>query len=249
MFFSDGKQQFKDQGKIKPKMEEIASAFFDGDTKINVMEFIDQLKSIKMPAQWASVNSWKVNHKSKVVAYIKFYEGSWYIDPFMDFNDIEFNAFIKKEKLEEFIWDNIEPCTNCLPKGQCTPGRSVNIFGKEFKNICHAPRFKDPDISEFGWIKKLLEYRKSSIADNKVPKTFYIGKNKKGELIKEHGEANFSLGYEVIMSYINHNMEKEETKRSKEFNELFQIFLKIKEDNPSINFLKLFEMGLKEYTL
>ena len=247
MFLQDKDSKFKDQGKVKPKIEEIASEYFKGETKKSVIDFIAYLRSNKMTPQWASVNSWKILYKSKSVAFIKLWNGSWYIDPDIDFNDNGFEMYAKQEKLEKHIWKNIEPCINCLPNGQCTPGRSVKIYGKDFKNVCHAPRFKNPNDAEVDCIKKIFDYRKGIVAENKVPKTFYIGKNKREELVKKFGLPNFEMGYEVIMSYINQDIVAEKPKKTKDFNKFFGIYTEIKKNDPKINFLKLFEMGLEQY--
>ena len=241
MFLHDKKSLFKDQKNIRPKIEDIAFEYVNEEFKEDILEFITYLKEDKMTVQWASVNSWKILHKSKDVAFIKLYEGSWYIDPAVDFKDSNFESLIKKEKYEKIIWDNIEICVNCLPNGQCTPGRSVKILGKDYKNVCHSIRFKNPKINEINCIKKIFEYRKKIISENGVSKTFYVGKKRKEELIKKYGLENYNLGYEAIMLYINQKMDNK-------FDSFIKIYEKIKEKNPKINFLELFEIGLEEYS-
>ena len=207
----------------------------------NIYEFVSYLKEDKLTAQWASVNSWKILHKNKDLAFIKIYEGSWYIDPVVDFKDKNFESFIKRENIDKVILNNIEMCTNCLPSGQCTPGRSVKILGKVFNNVCHSTRFKNPKAQETNCIKKIFEYRKKIISEGGASKTFYVGKSKKEELTKKHGAKNYDFVYEAIMLYING---KKDIKHSS----LFGIFNEIKNNNPKINFLKLFETGLEEYS-
>ena len=245
MFLHDKNSIFKDQKNNKPKIEEIASDYYK-EHKDNILDFIKYLKDNKMTSQWVSVNSWKIFHKSKDVAFLKLYEGSWYVDPIVDFKDSEFELFLKKEKLGTIVLDNIEKCISCLPNGQCTPGRTIKIMGKEYSNVCHSLRFKDPKDNEIECIKKIFEYRKNIITGKGVLKTFYVGKPKRNELIKKYGQMNYDLGYEAIMFFINHNLIKEKPRKDKNFNSYLKTYEKIMVNNPKINFLKLFEMGFEE---
>jgi hypothetical protein len=122
MFLHDKNSSFRYQKNTKPKVEDIVVEHCEKNYKENILGFIKYLKENKMTTRWASVNSWKILHKSKDVAWIKLYEGSWYIDPIIDFNDNNFEFSMKKKKFEKIIWNNVELCVNCLPNGQCTPG-------------------------------------------------------------------------------------------------------------------------------
>ena len=247
MFLQNNNPRFKDQKNTKPKIEDITLEILDEDKNNNVLEFISYLKTNKMSTHWASVNSWKIVHKGKDISFFKLYDNSWYIDPIVDYKDSNFVEYIKKEKLEKILQKNVELCTNCLPNGQCTPGRSVEILGKQYKNICHTIRFINPNSSEINCIKKLFEYRKGIISDNKVQKTFYIGKAKREELIKLYGDSNVNLGYNAIMIYINRDVIMEKPKNLKDQEKFFKIYSEIMDKNPKYNFIKLFETGLKEY--
>ena len=247
MFLHDKNSAFKDQKNTKPKIEDIVSEHCDKTHRENILEFITYLKENKITTRWASVNSWNVLHKSKNVAWIKLFEGSWYIDPIVDFNDENFVSSIKKDKFEKIIWSNVEMCNNCLPNGQCTPGHSINILGKEYKNVCRAPRFKNPGINEINCIKKIFEYRKNIICGNQVQKTFYIGKKKRDEYIKKYGEETLHLAYEAMIFYLNQHIKTEKPRKDKNFNLFVGLYEKAKEKNPKIDLIKLFETGLEEY--
>jgi len=248
MFIHDKNSAFKDQKNTKPKIEDIVSEHCDTHYRENILEFIAYLKENKMTTRWASVNSWNVVHKSKNIAWIKLFEGSWYIDPIVDFNDINFLSFIEKEKLEKIIWNNVELCTNCLPSGQCTPGYSLKILSKEFKNVCRVPRFKNPKINEIKCIKKIFEFRKGIICEDQVQKTFYVGKKKRDEYIKKYGGETFNLAYEAMIFYLNQHITKEKPRKDKNFSLFVGLYEKAKEKNPKIDLLKLFETGIEEYS-
>ena len=45
---------------------------------------------------------------------------------------------------------------------ECWRAKDVKVFGKEFKSVCsqHSGEFVNPNSTEVGYIKKLIEYRK-----------------------------------------------------------------------------------------
>ena len=45
---------------------------------------------------------------------------------------------------------------------ECWRAKDVKVFGKEFKSVCsqHSGAFVNPNSTEVGYIKKLIEYRK-----------------------------------------------------------------------------------------
>lgn len=241
MILQDKESKFKEQGKVKPKIEDIVSVYFKGETRENVLDFIAYLRSNKMTPQWASINSWKISYKSKGIAYIKLWNASWYVDPDVNPGDGAFEIYAKNEKLAKIILANIETCTNCLPNGKCTPGHSAKIFGKDFRNVCHAPRFQNPNAKELDCIKKIFDYRRGLVAEKKVPKVHYIGKNKQEEFKKKYGLSNFNKAFEVFDAYYNNDSSYANQK-------FFKIYSKIEKANPKIHPLKLLEMGLEEYT-
>ena len=112
MFLQDKNSLFKDQKDIRPKIEDIVIEHLKEDFRKSIHEFVSYLKENKMTTQWVSVNSWKILHKSKDLAFFKIYEGSWYIDPVVDFKDKNFETFAKKENIDKVILNNIELCTN-----------------------------------------------------------------------------------------------------------------------------------------
>ncbi|MCL2546016.1 MAG: hypothetical protein FWE06_02320 [Oscillospiraceae bacterium] len=59
------------------------------------------------------------------------------------------------------VHDRVSIChTPC--HDECWRAKDVKIFGKEFKSVCsqHSGAFVNPNATEIGYIKKLIEYRK-----------------------------------------------------------------------------------------
>lgn len=158
---------YQAQKKTKPKVEDVINELLEGDRKKNALDFVAYIKSFKMTPHWASANSWAVSYKNKRVCYIKVgdhvsMEGAWYIRPSVEYNDALF-TYITKEKLEEFIWDNLHYCRAC---GRCAPGRRAVVCGKEFDHVCNAILFEfhNPDVMTLECAKKLVKFKRNIIS-------------------------------------------------------------------------------------
>jgi len=239
--------KYKDQKNTRPKIEDMVFEFLGKENCENAMAFISYLRENKMSIQWASTNSWKITNKGKNVAYFKLYNDSWFIDPEINYEDTIFLNYVKNEKLGKILQKNVEHCVNCLPNGQCSPGRTIEILGKQFINVCHSIRFINPQGADIHCIKKLFEYRKNMIAGNKVQKTFYVGKMVKNKLINQFGLSNFNLAYDSITVFINRDINTPKSIKPENYDIFLRIYSEIMNNNPEYNFLNMLEAGLKEY--
>jgi len=60
------------------------------------------------------------------------------------------------ESVKEFAWKHVSPCGSC--GGQCSPGASARVFGKDFENTCQANlMFHNPDAEAVGFMKKIID--------------------------------------------------------------------------------------------
>ena len=226
----------------KLKIEDCVLKYYKNDNIETLLEFIKYLKLNKITIKYISEKSWKILFKSKYIASLNFNVNTWFFNPEIDYNINNCEEYIKNNKLENIIWNNIKICTNCKPKGKCNPIHSSVILGKIFNNICGVcPKFKNPNEFELDGIKKLVEYRKDLIVNNKIPKVHYIGGNKMNELSEKYGELIFKKGYEVFRAYYYKNPLYESDK-------FYIIYDTIERNNPKIHPLKLLEMGLFEYS-
>jgi len=63
------------------------------------------------------------------------------------------------ESIKEFAWAHVSPCGSC--GGECSPGTSTKVFGKDFENVCqHNLMFTNPDAEAVDYMKKILDIRK-----------------------------------------------------------------------------------------
>jgi hypothetical protein len=144
---------FKQQRKIRPKLEDKINEYFDGDIRESALDFAAWLRANKMSPRWASANSWKVMYKQKHVCYIKFdvegytlfdypvEERAWYIS-FNSFTEY-YHDFKAHGELKDIVTESLLHCKRC--------------------SQCHNCRiaFRNPDIEVTEKIKKVIQARNS----------------------------------------------------------------------------------------
>lgn len=160
---------YQEQKNVRPLIEDVIRNYLDGENEKNAKDFISFLRFNKMPPQWASANSWSVSYKNKRVCYIKLGDGFWKIVHSGDY-DSSYDV-----NINEYAWNNIHFCRNCA---RCSPGIHALIFGKEFDNVCFCGKFQfqNPDAETLKFAKILVNVRRTSIENNKVPKVNYKAK-------------------------------------------------------------------------
>jgi len=59
------------------------------------------------------------------------------------------------ERIKEFAWAHVAPCGSC--GGQCSPGTTANVFGRQFENTCRSQlMFTNPDADAVECMKKII---------------------------------------------------------------------------------------------
>ena len=157
----------KDQQKLKPKIEGIINELLDGDRRQRALDFVAYLRANKLNPCYASYNTWWVNYKGKRLISLRvgcnesvrygLTSGSWHIGHWLQ--GFSFPDDIDDE-LKQFIWANALPCIHCQ---SCAPGHSGDILGRHFDSICYF-RIENPNAEGLELAKKLLEYKKKSVA-------------------------------------------------------------------------------------
>ena len=170
------------QYQSRPRIEDFVSeADFDEEIKNTILDFASYLRATKMPPQWAAINSWKFLYKRERIGYIRLIDGSWFFDYIIPKKekdlelyksdltiDEKFEGYAAAENLEEYVWDNVKYCTNCISIGHCSP-KNLTIFGKEHKKLCWNGNlsFKNPNAADLERLKKLYDYLKNNAANIK----------------------------------------------------------------------------------
>ena len=141
-------------------IEEAINDLLEGTHKENAHNLAAYLKESGMSPNMAKGG--KVRHNDEYnIGWMKI-EGkdNWLFEVFSslhyqyDYVDDDVD-FVKA--VHEHVLTCDAPCHD-----ECWRAKDVKIFGKEFKSVCsqHSKPFANPDSTEVGFIKKLIEYRK-----------------------------------------------------------------------------------------
>ena len=147
------------------KVYDEINEFLTGETLKNALDFMAFLKENEMIA---GGHHGEVSYKNNSMCFLYFGTGLEFPAPWTvyiegDYNAI-YNDFAVDERVKEIAWANIHSCGSC---GGCRPGKTVSIFGKEFKNVCCNAQlaFCKPVIETLDCIEKILKMRKREILE------------------------------------------------------------------------------------
>jgi hypothetical protein len=173
---------YQEQKADKPNVEEVIESSLKDEKKLEALDFVAFVKSLRMKPQWSSTNSWTFSYKSKRVGYIKINEtaGEWELWSYAQY-DKYFHELVIKEsgEIQDYIVNNVLYCYKC---SACAPGKDMTLLGKDLKNICATPvfRVKNPNEAFCEFAKRLINLRREAIDGDRVPKVTYIAmKNRK----------------------------------------------------------------------
>jgi len=161
---------YKDQKAAKPKVEDVAGEFIDGDKLNNLLDFIGFLKDNKLTPRWQSYNSWSVRYKNKSVCYVNLNdrEGCWMIRHSQFTRDnwfVGYEKYITDDEVKEYILDNVNP-PPCVDR-DCWKRKNMTILGKQYDEVCTCwPLIvRNPDGKALESAKKFILVIKKFIAD------------------------------------------------------------------------------------
>jgi len=139
--------------------EETIKATLNGDTQKSALDFAAFLNANDMTT---GENHGTVVYNGEVLAWMHMdgkpdLPGPWTVWP--DLNGTVPDGFEFSDAMKEIAWKNVNICASC--GSNCTPGSKMNIFGKDFDNVCGAMlAFNGPDMDTLECLKKLMELRK-----------------------------------------------------------------------------------------
>ena len=148
--------------KIKPKIEEIASDYLNGNDLDNLLGFVAWMRANRMTPTFANKSKEGVNYTSRV-CYLKLRHDSWYIWPAgkKDGYLHEYvHGFLTCEELKELVSASLAPCMkDCSHQCNAGLGFTVTVCGKDYENICCCcpVRFHNPNEETLKEIKNIIE--------------------------------------------------------------------------------------------
>jgi len=144
------------------------NVLINSELKAGLLDFVAFMGSLKIKPSWYHINSWNFNYKGKHIVIVnKGKSDEFYVRVETTFSPttmLDMIKFLPLENYNEHI-NSFEPCTAC---GNCAPGFSIVIDGKEYKNICYKYQhlnYINPTSEQFERVKKYalarMEYIKS----------------------------------------------------------------------------------------
>jgi len=139
--------------------------FLMGETLKNALDFMEFLKENEMIA---GGHHGEVSYKNNSMCFLDIGSGSEFPHPWTIYIEGDYNAIYEdtliNKRIKEIAWDNVHSCGSC---SGCQPGKTISLFGKEFKNVCCNAElaFYKPDTEALECVKKLLEMRKRKILE------------------------------------------------------------------------------------
>jgi hypothetical protein len=144
---------------INAPFEDFIKKILKGNTQKNALDFAAFLKANDITT---GENHSTLIYNGNVLAWMHMdgqqeLPGPWTIWP--DLTGTVPEGFIFDDAMKEIAWQNVNICAKC--GGDCAPGSSKSIFGKDFMNVCGAIlAFTDPGSITLECVKRLMEMRK-----------------------------------------------------------------------------------------
>jgi len=154
---------------------------FNGDTKINALNFVHHLISHGMTVSLGEatdgdgMNDCRFFYNGKKVCDMYFGSSTHnpgYPEPYTIWttSDTDFSKPIENvpfnDRMKEIAWANVHACDPSCKNTEtwCKGSKVFEIFGRVFKNLCVPIYFTcDPDAETIECAKKLIEMRKFQI--------------------------------------------------------------------------------------
>ena len=151
--------------KSKPKIEEVAPDFLDGDKLINILDFAAWLRANKLSPQFKSKGLGGACYTTRV-CHIKIHRDSWHIWCTGQ-KGACINDFLTCEELREIVSASLAPCQSCGHQCNSGQGFTITVCGQSFEHICGCCpiRFHNPDANTLKIIEKVIETRTKNPGD------------------------------------------------------------------------------------
>lgn len=139
-----------------------------GDMKQTALDFADYLQNnnvefIKDNGYWKDKIYYLCKFKGEYVCFIAIKdpdepENDWTI---WSENSSAYEDAIADTHVKDVAWKYVDHCGNC---GSCGGGKTKNIFGKAFDDVCGCTfRVDNATQSDFTFLKKMIELRIAEI--------------------------------------------------------------------------------------
>ena len=146
----------------KPKLEEIAPDYLDGEALSNLLDFAAWLRANKMTPTFGSRSKVGISYTTRVL-YVKLFHSEWYIWISGKAKSGKYiEEFLACEELKDIVGRDLALCIpGCGHKCNNGQGYTVFVCGEKFERICGCctVRFRSPSSGTISVIKKVIEAR------------------------------------------------------------------------------------------
>ena len=156
---------YQSQRVVKPKIEDVAGDYINGNNLKSLMDFLGFLKDNKLSPRWQSGNSWTVQYRGQTVCHIKLDSTIWRIMFSLASREKWFSGsdqYFADDEEKAFIWASVKEAW--CPRG--CKGK-ITVLGKEFHDVCvcWAVRIENPDGAALEQSKRVILAIRGFIAD------------------------------------------------------------------------------------
>jgi len=141
-------------------VQEAINDLLEGENKENALNLAAYLKENDMPPNITNWGKVRYNNEYNIGRMTVENKDNWC---FEIFSSLHFQYGYEDDDADfvKAVHDRVHIC-NAPCHDQCWRAKDVKVFGKEFKSVCsqHSGEFVNPNATEIGYIKKLIEYRK-----------------------------------------------------------------------------------------
>ena len=146
----------------KPKIEDIASEYLEGETLDNVLDFVKWLRVGKMTPTFGSKSKIGISYTTRVL-YVKLFHGNWQIWISGKAKKGKYiEDFLACKELKEIVGEGLAQCSSdCGHKCNKGQGYTVIVCGQKYDKICQCctVRFYTPSAETISIIKRVIENR------------------------------------------------------------------------------------------
>jgi len=143
-------------------VEEAINDLLDSENKANALNLAAYLNENNMSPNMANWGKVRYNNEYNIGRMTVEKKGKWCFEVFSSLHYYAVNGYVDDDAdFVEAVHKRVKIC-KAPCHDQCWRAKDVNVFGKEFKSVCsqHSGEFVNPTVTEIGYIKKLIEYRK-----------------------------------------------------------------------------------------
>ena len=143
-------------------IEEAINDLLNGEAKENALNLATYLKENNMSPNMSNYGKVRYNDEYNIGWMGVEGKEKWYFEVFSSLHYYAVAGFVDDDAdFVEAVHKRVQIC-HAPCHEQCWRAKDVNVFGKEFKSVCsqHSEAFINPNATEVGYIKKLIEYRK-----------------------------------------------------------------------------------------